>query len=187
LMFNTNTKIMKKSLLILILERGEEIGLGKKYPISDLLENHFDCPVYINRKRDDWLAEVKIHLNILEQMKLDHDYINFDDLETSKIDWKAGAGPITWFNDTPFYVWITVTGLDYLNQYRFSQTALILNRASLDNYKTQRTLSWVTLFIVAIGSFFSALTFFRTDARMDETNKKIHQLKEQVEKQQRIK
>ena len=150
---------MKKSLLILILERGEEIGLGKKYSISDLLENHFDRPVYIDRKRDDWLAEVIIHLNILEEMKKIHNYINYDDLEPSKIDWKAGAGPISWFNNTPFYVWLTVTGLDYLNQYRFGEIALILNQASLRNYKTQRTLSWVTLAIVAIGSFFSALTF----------------------------
>mgnify|MGYP001600927352 CR=1 FL=1 len=171
---------MEKSLLIVILERGERMGIGKKYSISDILEAHFDFPVFIERKREDWLSEVATHLDILREMGIDNKYIKFSTDELSKINWEAGAGPITWFNDTEFIVWLTVKGLDYLNQYRFSQTALLLNQASLTNYRVQKTLSWVTLVIVAIGSFFSGLNFFRTDAKMDELSKNIQSLKEEV-------
>lgn len=116
----------KYDLFIKTLERGRDIGLGRKFNISDILQQEFLKPT-TSTDQGIWLAEVDIQLSVLYAMKGQLHLIDFSSLETNKIKWDPQKNKPIWFDETDFEVWVTVTGLDYLNQYYLRQSNFSLN------------------------------------------------------------
>jgi hypothetical protein len=126
---------MKYDLFIQTLERGRNVGLGRKFNISDILKENF--PVPISTQIDDWNAEIEIQFDILRDMQSQLKIIKFDESQTNKWYWYMGQNKPNWFDETAFEVWVTGTGLDYLNQYYLRQSYFSLNGTLETNTKRQ--------------------------------------------------
>ncbi len=116
---------MKYDLFILTLERGRDVGLGTKFNISDILQKEFKKPVSVDR--DNWTSEVEIQFDVLRDMQTKLNIIKFDSMETNRVRWNIATNIPIWFDETLFEVWVTVNGLDYLNQYYLRQSYFELN------------------------------------------------------------
>lgn len=126
---------MKYDLFIKTLERGVDIGLGTKFNISDILSEEFSKPT--SADRGIWKAECEIQFDILRDMQYKLNIIKFDANEVNNIHWWDAEPEPCWFDNALFNVWVTVTGLDYLNQYRLRQSNFSLNGILESNTKLQ--------------------------------------------------
>jgi hypothetical protein len=126
---------MKYDLFIKTLERGRDEGLGRKFNISDILKIEFTKPTTTDINK--WNAECAIQFDVLKDMKNELKIIKFQESEFNKIHWIFGNSKSTWFDEVEFYVWVTVAGLDYLNQYYLRQSSFRLNSILETNTELQ--------------------------------------------------
>jgi len=126
---------MKYDLFIKTLEKGRDVGFGRKFDISDILKNEFHKPTTTDPSTRR--TEIEIQFDVLRDMQYKLNIIKFDSMETNNIHWWDNESHPYWFDNTPFYVWVTVTGLDYLNQYYLRQSNFNLNGILESNTKLQ--------------------------------------------------
>jgi hypothetical protein len=130
---------MKYDLFIKTLERGRDIGLGTKFNISDILQKEFKKPVSVDI--NNWNPEVEIQFDVLRDMQTKLNIIKFDSMETNRVRWDMSTNKPIWFDETPFEVWVTVTGLDYLNQFYLRESNFRLNDTLRANADKQTTIN----------------------------------------------
>ncbi|MDB5154664.1 MAG: hypothetical protein JWR54_3415 [Mucilaginibacter sp.] len=126
---------MKYDLFIKTLERGRDIGLGRKFNISDILQKEFPKPTTTDR--NTWNEEIIVQLDVLKDMQTHLHIIKFRDTEVNKVYWQGNQVHPEWFDSITFDIWVTVAGLDYLNQYYLRQSNFGLNSILESNTKLQ--------------------------------------------------
>jgi hypothetical protein len=112
--------------------------------------------------------------------------IKFDNLETDKVRWDIAANESIWFDDTHFEVWVTVTGLDYLNQYYLRQSNFTVNDKLGSNTEkqtiilnSQKKYLYLTAFFTACTLVISVLMFI-SDKSKDELQSQVQLQAQQV-------
>jgi hypothetical protein len=171
---------MKYDLFIKTLERGRDTGFGRKFNIADILKNEFAKPLLKDRK--SWRSEINIQVDVLRDMRDKLNLIKYDDEETNKIYWFDHQESPTWFDNTTFEVWVTVVGLDYLNQYYLRGSYFEVNDTLKTHTKKQTNILYLTALFSIANLIFAIITLTLSDSKdtlqtqLQEQTKQIHTL-----------
>lgn len=148
---------MKKPLVIELLEKLNQIGVGVVMNINPFIMDNF--------KNDQ--DSINHPILAVKAFLLDMEKRNLISLITKTAIFDVIANPnnniINWLDENiEVEVYLTVAGTDYLSNYYLQQSIFSLNGASERNYKSQKLFSIVTVFISIITAGVVVATYFST-------------------------
>ncbi|MHB1178115.1 MAG: hypothetical protein ACYCZO_07260, partial [Daejeonella sp.] len=95
----------------------------------------------------------------------------------------TSTGEYTWFDTVTLGATITVTGIDYLNQYRLTESNIAVNEASKRSSRIQKRFTFTTIIVAAVGAFSTFFTFICNNPKIQGVEQRIDTLEKIQDKQ----
>ncbi|WP_259071932.1 hypothetical protein HDF24_04150 [Mucilaginibacter sp. X4EP1] len=177
---------MEKPLHIQLLEILSKEGIGRTISISSFLINHFEKPLLTGTDNENRLKhdrDIRPVQLFISDLTTERGFIISDLIDDKWIVWAYNVEKPLWFDEISANFYITSTGLDYLEQYEYTQAQLELNKsyktvneASLLNYKIQLWGTAITILIAGLAAFYSIQSYLKPEPKMTELNKNVRLL-----------
>lgn len=170
------------NLYVKLLEEMNKHGVGKYYNASPFIVANFPRPSYKepwgwNDKEDyepkNFLGQLKARGHIEYELEGIYDAVYYYKLGINGeliIDDK-------WFDNVGFNIRLTIEGMNYLNEYKLTQSNIEINEASKRNSRTQNFFSVATIIVAGV----SACVSYQTNKNENVNSNEIKNLKRQIE------